>query len=90
MGQETNYDIIGVSFGGLKATSETDIYLCGGGLFAGRLLDNGLIDVLKLNPIILGNGIQLFGNSSSKTTLEPKESEIFEDGLQILTYHLKH
>jgi len=76
----------------LKAISESDIYLCGGGVFAGWLLDNGLIDVLKLklNPIILGNGIQLFGNSSSKTTLELKESEIFEDGLQILTYHLKH
>ncbi len=27
IGQETNYGIIGVSFGGLIATSETDIYL---------------------------------------------------------------
>ena len=34
----------------------TDVYLCGGGQFAGWLLDNQQIDLLriKLNPLILG------------------------------------
>ena len=35
----------------LKAETRTDIYLCGGGIFAGWLLDHNLIDVLKLNSI---------------------------------------
>ncbi|MEM9329465.1 MAG: dihydrofolate reductase family protein [Bacteroidota bacterium] len=59
-----------------------------GGEFAGWLLDNGMIDELKLklNPIVLGGGTQLFGSSetSAKWTLTEKES--FSDGLQILTY----
>ena len=75
----------------IKKESKTDIYLCGGGQFAGWLLDNGLIDILKLklNPIILGSGIPLFGNSKSSLTGHLIEKESFEDGLEILTYDLK-
>ena len=69
----------------------TDIYLCGGGQFAGWLLDNGLIDILKLklNPIILGEGIPLFGNSKSALAGHLIEKESFDNGLEILTYDLK-
>lgn len=76
----------------IKENSETDIYLCGGGNFAGWLLDYGLIDQLnlKLNPIILGEGIRLFGNSMTKAKLNLTEREYFEDGLLILTYELKN
>lgn len=72
----------------IKAHAETDIYLCGGGQFAGWLLDNGLIDQLKLklNPFILGDGIRLFGASKTATDWNLIDSEIFDDGLQILTY----
>ncbi len=51
----------------IKADSKTDIYLCGGGDLAGWLLDNGLIDQLriKLNPVILSEGTRLFGNSKT-------------------------
>lgn len=75
----------------LKESTQTDIYLCGGGDFAGLLLDNGLIDQLKLKlyPIILGSGIRLFGNSKTKAKWNLKETESFEDGLKILTYDLK-
>ncbi len=71
--------------------SETDVYLCGGGEFAGWMLDHGLIDrlKLKLNPIILGAGIPLFGNSTSATTGRLVEKESFENGLEFLTYDLK-
>ncbi len=76
----------------IQASAETDIYLCGGGMFAGWLLDHGLIDQLKLklNPIILGNGVKLFGDSEAKAKLELTESEEFEDGLKILTYHFRY
>jgi len=73
----------------IKENSKTDIYLCGGGDFAGWLLDNGLVDQLKLklNPIILGNGIRLFGNSKTSTKWDLIEKESFDNGLQILTYN---
>ncbi len=74
----------------IKASAQSDIYLCGGGEFAGWLLDNGLIDQLKLklNPIILGNGIRLFGNSQAKAKWNLKETESFENGLKILSYDI--
>jgi dihydrofolate reductase len=74
----------------IKKSAQSDIYLCGGGEFAGWLLDHGLIDQLKLklNPIILGNGIRLFGKSTTKATWNLKEAETYDEGLKILTYDL--
>lgn len=75
----------------IVAASPTDVYLCGGGEFAGWLLDNGLIDQLKLklNPIVLGDGVRLFGNSKISLVAKLIEKESFESGLQFLTYDLK-
>ena len=72
----------------IKASSDTDIYLCGGGVFAGWLLENGLIDQLKLklNPIILGAGVRLFGHSTKRAKWDLIETETFENGLKVLTY----
>ncbi len=74
----------------LKAAASSDIYLCGGGEFAGWLLENNKIDVLKLklNPIVLGGGVKLFGGSTAKANLKLQTTQNYEDGLQILTYHL--
>ncbi|NDV15445.1 dihydrofolate reductase [Muricauda sp. TY007] len=73
----------------IKEAAKTDIYLCGGGEFAGWLLDHDLIDQLKLklNPIILAEGTRLFGNSNTATRWNLIKSEVFHDGLQILTYN---
>ena len=75
----------------IKEKSATDIYLCGGGQFAGWLLDNGQIDQLKLkvNPTVLGGGTRLFGDSTTPSAWTVVETESFDDGLQILTYDLK-
>lgn len=75
----------------IVAASTTDIYLCGGGEFAGWLLDNGLIDQLKLklNPIVLGEGVRLFGNSKTSVVGKLIEKKSFDSGLQFLTYDLK-
>ncbi len=75
----------------IRDHSPTDVYLCGGGLFAGWLLDHGLVDRLKLkiNPIILGRGIPLFGGSKTSMGFELKDSTRYENGLQIATYDLK-
>lgn len=74
----------------LKRGNGSDIYLCGGGIFAGWLLDNGLIDVLKikLNPIILGAGVRLLGASITQYTLHLRERQLYDHGLQFLTYDL--
>ncbi len=75
----------------IVVSSSTDVYLCGGGEFAGWLLDNGLIDQLKLklNPIVLGEGVRLFGNSKTSLVGNLIEKESFDSGLQFLTYDLR-
>lgn len=75
----------------IQRNAKTDIYLCGGGEFAGWLLDNRLIDQLKLklNPIVLGSGTRLFGLSTANERWELKDNESFSDGFQILTYDKK-
>ena len=74
----------------LKQQSGTDIYLCGGGQFAGWLLENEQIDILKikLNPLILGTGVRLFGNSGKTCKTELLEKEAYDDGLQLITYKI--
>lgn len=72
----------------IRDQSPTDVYLCGGGVFAGWLLENNLIDRLKikLNPILLGEGTRLFGDAKTKIKWELVDHSSFEEGLQILTY----
>lgn len=76
----------------IKQQTDSDIYLCGGGRFAGWLLDNQQIDILKvkLNPLILGKGVRLFGDSKKDIIMELIDSETYDKGLQIMTYRLKY
>lgn len=75
----------------LKAQEGTDIYLCGGGNFAGFLLEQELIDVLKikLNPVLFGKGIPLFGSSSKKVALKLLDTKAYDSGVLLLSYQLK-
>ena len=75
----------------LKAANGSEIYLCGGGEFAGWLFENELIDILKLklNPIVLGDGVKLFGSSKSKDNFNLILSESYDDGLQIMTFEIR-
>ncbi|NND34483.1 MAG: dihydrofolate reductase [Saprospiraceae bacterium] len=74
----------------LRHNAKTDIYLCGGGEFAGWLLDHDQIDQLKLkiNPIVLGNGIRLFGNSNKSVNWVLTDFQQYKKGPQIATYVL--
>jgi len=51
----------------LRSSEGTDIYLCGGGIFASSLLAEGLIDRLRLkvSPLIFGAGKKLFETASA-------------------------
>lgn len=72
----------------IRNSSTTDVYLCGGGEFAGWLLDHDQIDELwiKLNPILIGDGTTLFGSSKKQTNWVLFDSKTFDEGLQINKY----
>lgn len=74
----------------LKAQDGKPIWLCGGGELAGKLLDAQLIDRLtvKLNPVVLGEGIRLFGPSQTKVKLQLIDSTPYDNGLVLLNYQL--
>lgn len=71
----------------LKSEIGSDIYLCGGGMFAGWLMENEMIDELKLkvNPIILGDGVRLFGDYEGSTKLKVISNKSYHGGFQLVT-----
>ncbi|MFD2571865.1 dihydrofolate reductase family protein [Spirosoma soli] len=77
---------------GLKAQSGNPIWLCGGGELASKLLEAHLIDelVIKLNPVVLGEGIRLFGSSQTKVGLRLTDSKRYENGLMLLNYQIQY
>ncbi len=76
----------------IRAQSGTGIYLCGGGQLAGWLLDNKKIDVLKikLSPLILGQGVRIFGDSKQEFKTELLDTQLYDGGLQIMTYKIMY
>lgn len=76
----------------LKDEKGTDIYLCGGGKFAGFLAEHDQIDELriKLYPLIFGKGIRLFGSSEHKMKLSLSDTKTYQTGAMLLTYRVNH
>jgi len=76
----------------LRNQEGSDIYLCGGGQFAGWLLEHEQIThlKLKLNPFISGKGVKLFESSTKFYKTELIDSNLYDDGLQIMTYKLNY
>lgn len=66
----------------LKQQAAGPIYLCGGGKFAGWLLANGLIDILRLKraPILLSQGVKLFGDYNLAINIKHINTKSYEDG----------
>ena len=58
------------------------VYLCGGGEFAGWMLENGLIDrvILKRAPCVLGTGVPLFGERAVVAELRRTGTKSYENG----------
>lgn len=73
---------------GLKAQPGGNIWLIGGGQLNTVLLNAGLIDemILSVIPIILGEGIPLFGGQPKETKWKVKGHEVFDTGLVQLHY----
>jgi dihydrofolate reductase len=72
----------------IRAQAGTDIYLCGGGAFAGALLQRNLIDrlILKLNPVVFGEGIPLFTGEPLTRHFALQGSRTYESGVVLLEY----
>lgn len=73
----------------LKSQTGDQIYLCGGGALAGYLLDHTLIDdlIVKVNPVLFGDGIPLFGESKRQVGLTYRHSKIYPTGV-IFTHYI--
>jgi len=76
----------------LKKGSGSDIYLCGGSIFAGWLLENKLIDELKikLNPVLFGQGLPLFSHVDQHIKLDLQHVQEYDLGLLIASYKINY
>lgn len=76
----------------LRQSEGGDIYLCGGGLLAGWLLEHEQIQFLnlKLHPLILGDGVRLFEGTTKSVQTTLLETSRYEKGLQILKFQITY
>lgn len=72
----------------LKKEPGRDIWLCGGGDLAGQLID--VVDEiqLKINPVVLGSGIALFGGRAKLGPATPAGFDVLPGGVTLATYQL--
>ncbi len=72
----------------LKAEHDGDIVVHGSAQLVHALLDQDLVDELRLMvfPVVLGRGKRVFGETSDKKSLELTDSTVVGDGVTILVY----
>lgn len=70
----------------LKRQPGKDIWLCGGGELAAQLYDEIDVIQIKVNPILLGEGIPLVRGTPAPLTFELAESEQLPGGILLATY----
>jgi dihydrofolate reductase len=65
-----------------------DIYVHGSAQLVQTLVENDLVDELRLMvfPVVLGAGKRVFGDTSDKKRLRLVDSKVVGDGVVILTY----
>jgi dihydrofolate reductase len=74
----------------LKRKENDKLWLCGGGQLAGSLIEQKLIDqlVLKVNPVMIGAGIPLFGGVKPRVRLELVDTKEYANGVIKPTYNI--
>ena len=72
----------------LRDEIDGDIVVAGSAQLVQGLIDEGLVDELRLMvfPVVLGAGKRLFGETSDKHSLKLTSSQFVGDGVAILTY----
>lgn len=71
----------------LKSEPGMDIWLCGGAELAGQLVDQIDEIQLKINPILLGDGIPLFTGAAGPRGFRPMGFEPLPGGVTLATFH---
>lgn len=76
----------------LKQRTDGKLWLCGGGELAGSLLQHQLIDqlVLKVNPVMVGDGVPLFGSVRPRLRLELVDMKQYANGVLKPTYNIMY
>jgi dihydrofolate reductase len=76
----------------LKGQAGGSIYLCGGGRLAGSLLGAELVDelILKVNPVVFGKGIPVFGDSGKEFALSLLDTKVYNNGTLFLHYAIRY
>lgn len=74
----------------LKAKESGKLWLCGGAMLAGSLLNERLIDqvILKVNPVVIGEGLPLFGKVKPHIKLNLIDLKHFDNGVMKPTYNV--
>jgi dihydrofolate reductase len=72
----------------LKQDADGTITVHGSAQLVQTLVDNGLVDELRLMvfPVVLGSGKRLFGDTGAKRTLKLTDSKTVGEGVTILVY----
>ena len=72
----------------LKEQHEGDVVVHGSAQLAEALLEQDLVDELRLMvfPVVLGSGKRLFGETRDKKPLKLRDSQVVGDGVAILVY----
>jgi dihydrofolate reductase len=72
----------------IKDDHDGDIVVAGSAQLAQSLIDEDLVDELRLMvfPVVLGDGKRLFGETSDKKPLKLTSSKMVGDGVAILIY----
>lgn len=75
----------------LKEQPGRGIYLCGGGQLAALLLEHDLVDevVIKLSPVIAGQGIPVVTAMERSTQLTLLDCKVHDSGVVVLRYRVK-
>jgi dihydrofolate reductase len=65
-----------------------NIWLVGGAMLCQRFLELGLVDEIRLNiaPVLLGDGLRLFGGSLTEERLDLKNVVAYKNGFVELSY----
>jgi dihydrofolate reductase len=76
----------------LKNKESGNLWLSGGGKLAGSLIEHQLIDqlVLKINPIVIGEGLPLFSGITPRFKLELEDMKHYESGVIKPTYTIHY
>jgi dihydrofolate reductase len=72
----------------IRSRHDGDVVVHGSAQLAQALLDQDLVDELRLMvfPVVLGRGKRLFGETAGKKTLRLSDSKVVGDGVAILVY----